>query len=667
MSHKRIQQEQAERSQSGMSLAAVLAMGTVLTMFSSALLSSILPVLQKTGSLKHGNTARTFAELGTDYAIQRINDIYSSGANPSGTDCGDVLGASTTWTVPQSILNDTRAQVTVLIENIGNAPGNFNDQRDSILFDPLLNAQNPNFYRRLTVTANYGGAAGKTNTIRSILQPIMSAGSGVFPYGVFGVASVVYAGRAGFNTYNNSIRTNGVADMRIGAEGGSLGKISQVYGGGGYGRSIAQGGSHYEYPDPQSYYAQQFGIVGSLYNATAATTAPWMTMMGNSYSNGKNTAYYPVTGASDTNTPRYTAGSTANPVHNVLGIMNGIEGGIPNGQQNGIVPVSNPPVWTGGLTAWNVGPTNANGVTYPQPPIPSAPNAPAGAVNLGSVSLQNGAQLIFDSSAPKPTGPIGTISGETVRIPPGAYTVNSLSVTGGSSVQIASGTQGQIASTLAGQTSGPSAVSPVQLYVGGSNNNSVLVNIDNTSSLNTNGISGGSGFNTSGQSGIPNALASNQLAINDPNPAAGLPQIGETSGSARQLQLFCSSNGINTTNASGTPSSYNTQIIMSGNERMTVYAPSTGILIGSPVVGSGGPSVIANDANYYGSVVGGSVGINSAYGSGAGAFLHYDAALRHNANGSGGVQGNFINPWSQTPPYIGGGRTGYRAVTWQEI
>lgn len=671
MSH--IQTTQTIRREHGMSLAAVLAMGTALTLFSSALLTGIMPVLQKTGSLKHGNTARTFAELGTDYAIQRLNTIYASSnngngnTNANGIDCTDTLGSSVSWQVPSDILNDPKAQVTVTVENIGNPPGNFNDQRDSILFDPLLNLQNPNFYRRLTVSANYGGAAGKTTQVRAILQPIMSAGSGIFPYGVFGVASVVYAGQAGYNTYNNPIMTNGVRDMRIGAEGGTLGKISQVYGGGGLSRSITQGGSHYEYPDPQSYYAQQYNWVGSLYTANPASTAPWNTMMGNSYSNGKNTAYYPVTGPGDSRTPRYTSGSSDNPVHNVFGIMNGIQANIPNGQQNGVVPVASPPAWTGGLTAWNVGPTNSNGVTYAQPPIAPAPSAPAGAISLGSVSLQNGAQLIFDANAPAPNGPIGTINGETVRIRPGAYSVNSLSVTGGSSIQIANGTQAQIATTLATKSSSASAVPPVQLYVGGTNNSSVLVNIDNTSSINTNGISGGSGFNTQGKNGIANALASNQIAINDPNPASGLPQITETSGSARQLQIFCSSNGINTTNAEGTPTTFNTQIILSGNERMTIYAPSTGILIGSPVVGSGGPSAIANDANYYGAVVGGSVGVNSAYGSGGGAFLHYDANLRTNADGTGGVQGTFINPWSQTPPYIGGGRIGYRAVTWQEI
>lgn len=664
---KSLLQSNGRRDESGMSLAAVLCMGTVLTIFSSALLSGMLPVLQKTGSLKHGNTARTFGELGTDYAIQRINDIYANGTSANGIDCADVLGSNVSWTVPQSILNDPKAQVTVQVENIGNPPGNYNDQRDCILYDPLLNAQNPNYYRRLTVTSTYGGAAGKTSTIRAILQPIISAGSGIFPYGVFGVASVVYAGQSGFNTYNNTIFTNGVADMRIGAEGGSLGKISQVYGGGGLSRSIAQGGSHYEFPDPQSYYAQQFGIVGSMYNANPATTAPWMTMMGNSYSNGNNTAYHPVTGPGDTQTPRYTNGSSTNPVHNVFGIMNGIESGIPTGYQGSDVPVATPPAWTGGLTTWNVGPHNSHGVTYAQPPIPPAPNAPSGATNLGSISLQNGAQLIFDSTAPAPSGPIGTISGQTVRIPPGAYSVNSISVTGGSSVRIASGTQSQINNTLNGAVTGPSAVPPVQLYVGGTNNSSVLVNVDNSSTINMQGVSGGSGFNTQGKSGVSNGLASNQLAINDPNPATGLSQITESAGGARQLQLFCSSNSVNTTNQSGTPSTYNTQIILSGNERMCVYAPSTGILVGSPVVNSSGPSVISNDANFYGAIVGGSVGINSAYGSGGGAFLHYDARLRRNANGSGGVQGNFINPWSQTPPYIGGGRVGYRAVTWQEI
>ena len=123
-----IQTTKINRREQGMSLAAVLAMGTVLTLFSSALLTGIMPVLQKTGSLKHGNTARTFAELGTDYAIQRLNTIYATSGNgdgnnnANGVDCTDTLGSTVSWQVPSDILNDPRAQVTVTVENIGNPP-----------------------------------------------------------------------------------------------------------------------------------------------------------------------------------------------------------------------------------------------------------------------------------------------------------------------------------------------------------------------------------------------------------------------------------------------------------------------------------------------------------------------------------------------------------------
>lgn len=662
------------RSEGGMSLASVLAMGVVITLFVTALLNTMMPVLQKTARFKHQSTVRSYAELGLDYALHQMN-TKASGANCASTPTGIV-----TYTVPANVMGDPQASASVTIATLpAYETWLINQQKlqnpeisagdagippaTSILRDTTLAAQYPNSYRMISVTAQYGRA---TSTIRSLLQPVISSTSlPSFPYGVFGVASVVYAGQAGFNSYNS-------ADPRIAAEGGTLGKISQVYGGGGLTRSIVQGGSHYEYPDPQSFYGQMFNQVGGTYNATPAASAPWMTMTGNVYSNGYNTAYGSVTGPNDTKTSAFHTGTKADPAHNVFGIKNGIypDNIIPDGTKNGWVPQSSKG-WTGAnpsKNSWNPGPLNTNGVTYPQPPIPETPNAVPGTPNLGALNISGGT-VIFDHTASAPTKSIGTVkSGQVVRLPPGDWALNTLSVTNGGSIQIASGTQAAIAA---------GSQPPVALHMMGSNNGSVVVNIDNTSSINMTGITDpvnvGNGFNTSGNLGVKNSsgksmLASNQIAI---TPPGGSGVITETSGSAAQLQMYYNGNSFNKSN-----STYNTHVILSGNERMTLYAPNAGVLIGSGSVGSGGPSQINRDANFYGALVGGSVGINSNYSSGKGVFVHYDYALSKSGRGLGSAaeraeaiaeQPRPMNPWAPPSPMVyAGEHAAYRAVSWQE-
>ncbi len=690
------------RSEDGMSLAAVLAMSVVITLFVTALLSTLMPVLQKTAQFKHQTTVRSFAEMSMDYAINQMN------TKASNSDCQSTDNGLVSYTIPGSVLGDTKASATVTVatlpayENWLVSQSKLPSGKEisaadlgvppstSILRDPSLAGQFPNSYRMLSVTANYGRAS---STIRSLLMPVISSSTTPsFPFGVFGMASIVYAGKAGYATYNS-------ADPRIGAEGGSLGKISQVYGGGGLGRSIIQGGSHYEFPDPQSYYAKQFGIVGNVYNAVTASTAPWNTMTGNVYSNGKNTAYYsagygdydptnPVQPAATQNKgvayDDYTArNSKAAPAHNVLGIKNGIypNGTIPNGVQNGTVPNNsgkwsgaNPTYGTSSGASWNPGPLNANGVTFPQPAIPTTPSAPIGTPSLGSINV-NGGTLIFDHTAAPPSGAISSVtSGKTLRIPPGDYTINTMSVTNGGSIKIASNTQAAIAAGDA---------PPVSLYVSGTNNGAVVINVDNKSSINMDGISNpttANGFNTTGNIGTEyknkngsSVLADNQISISPPGDSTN---VVETSGSAAQLQMYYNGSSFNKNT-----STYNTQVVLQGNQRMTMYAPNTGILIGSSAVDpSNGPTVISNDTNFYGAIVGGSVGINSNYGSGGGVYMHYDQTLAVPGKGLGKAtdRAEIIargdanplppeNPWAPRSPIVyQATHTAYRAISWQE-
>jgi Tfp pilus assembly protein PilX len=592
-----------QRGQEGMSLATVLALGIVMTLFVSSIFAIVMPAFTKAAGLRNQNSLRAMCEAGMDYTIQSLNNSPTL----------------TAVTVPTSLLTIPDATVSVNISNSGDPPNT------SMLFDPLFTASSmTGSWRMVTVTSQVGASrtVGTTKQMRCLLQPIVAAPSS-FQYGLFGVASIIYAGQSGINTYNKI--KGGKVEQRTGAEGGTLGKISQIYGNGGLTRSIQQGGSHYEYPNPQSYYNQQFNIAGSVFNAQPASpgSANWMQMMGNVYSNGSNTAYLPSIPSS------YTTGA------NVFGAYNGIDAGIPTGFSGSTFPVTGN--WTGGSTAWNVQPTAANGnTTYPQPTIPPAPDAPSGTTSLGNISLSNGAKLIIDPSAPVRTTQLSSLSGsgQSVSIPPGDYRINSISLSGGSSIQVASAAQSSGATT--------------KFYLEG--NNTTAISVSNNSSINMSGISG-TGFNTSGKNGVKNGTqngaASNQLAINNPNDSSLTNNISETAGSANQLQIL---------------SNANTNIVLQGNERMLIYAPYSDITIGSTLSGgeSGSPLTITNDANYYGSAAGANIYVESSYSSGGGAFMHYDWNLRAASTPE------YLDPWNRTAPFGMPGVSGYRAVTWQE-
>ncbi|MBX9686939.1 MAG: hypothetical protein K2X27_09570 [Candidatus Obscuribacterales bacterium] len=597
----------AARANKGMTLAGVLAVGTIVALFASALFTTVLGSYQKVASLKHSHRVRALAEIGMDYAVQQLN------AKASGFDPGNTIGSSVSKTVPSSLLNGSSGTVTVRISNPGNPPNT------SMLFDPLLNVASPNSFRMATVTANFGAT---TKQVRALLQPITASPlTPQMPYGLFGIASVVYAGQSGISTYNKR------SFQLLGADGGSLGKISQVWSrSGGLARGIAQGGSHYEYPNPQSYYNQQFNIVGQNYGAQATSSAPWMQMMGNVYSNGVNTAYFERTGAADLNAS-----------HNVFGASNGLQSGVPEGHSNQTIPVGTPPTWSGGQVNFNVEPSGSANVTYAQPTIPPAPPAPAGTQSLGNINLQNGAKLVIDASAPMPSGPIGTVKGKTVKIPPGDYKVNSVSLSGASSIEVASSTQSSINSGSQPAT---------RMFLEGTSTPTTAVSISNDSSINMNGMTPNSGFNTQGKNGIPNGAASNQLAINKPGDSSLTNQIAESSGGASQLQLY---------------SSAQTNFVLQGNERMVIYAPYANVTIGSLLSNgtSGEPIAISRDANFYGAAVAQNLMVQSSYSSGGGAFAHYDWRLRPN-----GME--YINPWAQVSPFQTGSLSGYRVVSWQE-
>lgn len=678
-------QEKLSRNEQGLSLAGVMALGLALTMMVTAAIATILPAFRSINRMNNETVMRNAGDGAVDYAVAMMNTQQPGWDLGAGLGANVAVGTSTNKTISNAIHGNNNATVNVTISSPGNPPAG------SMLFDPLLiGAGFNNSYRMLRVDVNQAGVA---RSVRTLMQPIIGfVGGGGNPggpggpgnnpppnangthgYAMFGVASIIYAGQAGLDTYNVPAAEPWLA--QTGADGGSLGKISQVWSSsGGMTRANAQGGSHYEFPNPLSYYNQQFKIAGQTYNAKPATSAQWMSMYGNVWSNGANTAYYPLLGPSDPGgTANYSSGLTGsnqtrpNGVFgNVFGMQNGVEPDVWNplasSQTAGnkyITQTPNPSgnmtqhqMWKGGSVGFNE--NGGKGYSYPQPVMPAGEAAPQGSFDLGAVNLKSGAKLIIDHTAPAPTVPINTISGtsKTVTIPPGNYKMSSLTLSGssggtGAKIEIAPATQAAIA---AGN------IPPVNFYLEGTSTPATAMSVDNASSINMNGISGTS-INFTGNTGYPNTkLSNNQIAI---NKSSG---VTETSGGASQLH-------IHSTFGNGA------KIILQGKERAVIDAPMCDVVIGS-ILNNGSPVPISNDAHFYGSAYAGNIAIQSAYTSGGGAFVHYDWKLHPPGRN---------NPWGPMAPNQNGGNnnggnggaggggggvpqqvTGYRAVSWQE-
>lgn len=704
------------RNQQGMSLATVMAVGVVVMLMVSAMFATVMPLFHSVTTMNSDYKLRATSEMAIDYAIAQLNSgnttfdvIQAIGAAP-GTGSAANLGAKTPWIdVPANVLgSSTNATVKVMVASIGNPPGpvkadgtvttpQYSGNNPSSLYDINLEQKtnvvggvhgNKGTYRMVVAQATMPGT-GATRWVRAILQPTYSTtntnagGRLKRGYSLFGVASVVFAGQAALNTYNftpgnwvsgaaamdNSAAKQLGAMAQAAADGGSLGKISQVYGNGGLTRSIAEGGAHYEFPNPLSIYNQQFAITGQQYNAKPAVSAPWMQMYGNVYSNGANTAYYPLMGNGDPGSGVYTQtnvnGTQSRPSGisaNVFGVSNGIDSSVWNPLANSKTagnamvsvadasgnPVNNPSLplasrgWSGGLVGFNAVGANG-GYTYPQPTMPNPQTAQPGTPNLGAVKLTNGAQIVISNNATMPPLPLGVINNRVVQLPPGDYMMTSLTLSGGSKIQIDSATQAAISS---------GAKNDINFYLQGNNAPTVAMSVDNTSSINMTGITG-TGLNTVGKTAMSNtkATANNQIAINNPSDAtvAG-SNINETSGNAQQLNIFSNY-------GSGTA------INLSGNERCIIDAPYADVNIGS-LISNSQPGTLSSDANFYGAVYANNIHVQSSYSSGGGAFVHYDYRLHPSGSN---------NPWAPWSPSLGGNNnasvttcSGYRAVSWQE-
>ncbi len=332
--------------------------------------------------------------------------------------------------------------------------------------------------------------------------------------------------------------------------------------------------------------------------------------------------------------------------------------------------------YTGGYIT-SPGPGQAGSLdtwTFPQPPIPQAPGAPIGAAQpatggLGvpdtngtyysstpSATVIKGTLRISNSGYTLPTS-LNVPAGQTVTVPPGNYNMQSLQVTNGGKIEIDPSVQGQTQFFI--NPPGAGSSSP------GTGTTSAVY-VDNQSAINTtwqgNSQISGNGFQAGGIKGFGDTTDPAQPAVNTANP------IAETGGTCLNLVI--------NTNA-------NCNMLFAGNTRALVNAPSSNVNVGyqpnpgnynnyNPNSSNDPGAVMANDANFYGSIIGGNVSIVSDYQSGAGAYLHYDTKLKMIGSQPGSpVTFNkplsWYDPWQfKAAPPTNGANQQYRAVSWVE-
>jgi len=379
---------------------------------------------------------------------------------------------------------------------------------------------------------------------------------------------------------------------------------------------------------------------------------------------------------SQTQNPPPNISSTVNPYWGYNAQAGTTAGNMPTvGTSNGGTAYQASPYTGGYITSPGQGQAGTLDTwTFPQPPIPSAPGAPIGqaAPATGGLGVPNTTGTYF-ASTPSATVIQGTLrvsntgytlptslsvpAGQVVTVPPGNYNLQSLQVTNGGKIEVDPAVQGQ--TQLFINPPGAGSANPGQ-------GTTSAVYVDNTSAVNvswqgTSQISG-NGFTGGGTKNFGDNPSTQQPAVNTASP------IQETGGTALNL--------IINTNAS-------CNMLFAGNSRALVDAPSANVNVGyqpnpnnsqnyNPNSHTDPTAVMANDANFYGSIIGGNVSIVSDYQSGAGAYLHYDTKLKMIGTAPG-VPVQFTkplawyDPWQfKTPPAAAGATQQYRAVSWVE-
>jgi hypothetical protein len=702
----------AVRDDQGYSLMVTMMMMVVIGGFVAAMWSTLLPVYQHVMSLRYRDTLRALNEGAMDTLVGKINDaLYTPPAAVNGT---AVISATNT-------VGAAKFATTETITNLGaGGLGTGGPPQNSILYSKI-NPASYTFYS-LTSTASNAAVNKQISVLLAAVPPGGNSNGASFlqPWqmgAAFGMNTVNEVGLACVNGYN--LPAGWTNPYQFGDTTVEKGITWQI-GTGATNRSQVIAGNQFEFWHPGDnppalppgtiplQYENFTQIMGNLYSnfqdqQGADGNGYWARNQSNDYNGAPNIAalqgdstnanvfgtyngmtlngqgvpsgYQAGSNNSSVQIPAYTPSTTGNP--SAISSINPAWGynGDPNvsghsatlpaaGTTDGGAAYQSSPYTGGYLVSPGAGQAGtADTWNFPAPPTPVAPGAPvgAGAPATGGLGVPNntgtyfastpqnvvinGGTLNITSSATAPPTSLSVGSGQTINIPPGNYSLSSLQVVNGGKITIDPNVQGQ-----------------TQFFVnpsGTGQGTAGSVYVDNTSSINMTGISGGNGFTTAGQSGFGASLPAGQSTVNTASP------ITETSGSCMNLAI-CTNSYCN--------------MLFAGNTRAIVNAPQAEVNVGyqpyygcqyTPNSTTEPSNVMANDANFYGSIVAADVSVVSDYWSGAGAYLHYDTKLRtiNFSNPQAPIYNQpltFYDPWMYGSPAAPPPPSQWRAVTWQE-
>ncbi|MBX9685982.1 MAG: hypothetical protein K2X27_04720 [Candidatus Obscuribacterales bacterium] len=240
---------QSVRTEEGTSLATVLIIGLVCTLWISGLFASVLPTTGKAKESRIKTAVRAASEAALDWAVSDL-----SNGNTNSIDA-TTYGQSKTSSVPTNFLGaggfPITAQVTVLNTqpSYSTSPSYTNGSSESFLYDQTLDKDlsgNGGLNRWRVVTA-VARCANRTSSVRCVLKPIAATTPPVTGWGWGAVATGVSFRQNGSGAtvdyYNSSTNPNpssfstkadpNDADTSIGLQGKSGTGNSVTFNGGG--------------------------------------------------------------------------------------------------------------------------------------------------------------------------------------------------------------------------------------------------------------------------------------------------------------------------------------------------------------------------------------------------------------------------------------------------
>lgn len=411
------------RPDHGLSLVTVICLGTVSTLWLGAIMGTILPTYQRTTATRTANLNRSACEAALEVAVSSIdNAMATNGSSPYDAP----PGGSVVSNISSSMTGVPQTSTQIRVMNRRPLPNTMPGGAIASIYDASLNTminngQIANPYRIIEATSRVPGS-NIEKRIRVILEPRVQSSGIVFPYAGFGRDRMLVVGNVRTDSYIPGVAADPVQD-RLSASLGSNKNTAHV--GVDTYNLMNIGGNQYEFPDPVPGQMADMQDIGSTFNASLVTQAKWAQYMGNVYSNGSSTAHYPAGPAQFGNSTNPASVVGNHPSPNSQGWKN----------VRGLQNVNSSGQWTGGkVEAY---------ASYKQIELPQPPSAPNGAVNLGNVNLKGTAKLVIEQGAPPPSPATFTnaISSGTIKIPPGDYKFNTLSMSNSAQISLSANSQ----------------------------------------------------------------------------------------------------------------------------------------------------------------------------------------------------------------------------------